>query len=132
MPQTTVIDNTNLINMCRDCGAPGFLPVLVYAFDAAAKTVTVTNTSTIPAGDAFVKVKVRVHDQFGGTKTGQITVAATPLVLDVSTLNLSKQISLTATIITDLGIIADGGAYGLMAAGNVASWDIQKNAADEI
>lgn len=126
MAQEFVIDNSNLLQMCHDCGAVGFIPVLTYAFDAGAETVTVTDGSTLPDGDTLTKIKVRVNDFFGGTVVGEIAALAGNVVIDVSDLNLSKPIALTATIITDGGIIADGGAYGLMPAGDVAHWDIQK------
>lgn len=204
------IDNTNLLNMCRDCGAVGFVPRLSYVYDAEAGTIAITNTSTIPSGDTLKKIKVRVHDYFGGevrghidnsgggdgyitaplvsfsggagsgatahatialgkvtgividaagtgytsdptvvfdnTGTGGSGAAATAhrttttvtsatlnadddeVTLDISTLDASKQLVLTASIFTTNMIAADGGAYWLMAAGNVGHWDVQKNA----
>lgn len=71
-----LIDNTNLINMCRDCGAAGFLPSIAYTYDAVAKTVTFTNDSTIPSGDSLNKIKVRVHDYFGNEVRGHIDGSA--------------------------------------------------------
>ncbi len=124
-----VINNANLLQMCHDCGAVGFLPVVAYAYDAGGAEITITNTSTIPAGDAFEMLKVRVHDEFGNEVRGVQTVQATPLVLDVSTLNRSKTLAITVTLTTDDEIAADGGAYGyLAAAGDIANWDVQKNA----
>lgn len=122
------IDNSNIKQMCIDCGAVGFEPAVSYEYDPGANTVTVTNASTIPAGDTFVKAKVRVHDMFGKEVRGTITVAATPLVVDVSSLDKSKQLALAVTILTTNKIAADGGAYGLNAAGDVGHWDVQKNA----
>lgn len=124
------IDNTNLLNMCRDCGAVGFIPSVSYAYDAVAETVTVTNASTIPADDALSVIKIRVHDFFGKEVRSVVPSAAptTPVVVDVSDLDNSKGLSLTVTIFTDEHIAADGGAYGLQAAGNVGNWDVQKNA----
>lgn len=128
-----VIDNTNLLNMCRDCGLPGFLPKLTYVFDAVAKTVTVTDASTIPAGVALVKVKVKIHDFYGGTKVGSIAVAAGNTgAIDVSGLTLDKQLAINGTVILDNGGIADGGAYGLLAAGELGHWDVQLNAANAL
>ncbi len=237
-----VIDNTNLINMCRDCGAAGFVPDLSYAYNAGAATVTMTNGSTIPSGDTLKKIKIRVHDFFGkevrgliegntvgatratatvtitavgadgdiitvttpddvelgtftktssettvtllaaalraaintGTVThgysatnsaGVITISApavlgdtvngddlvvddggtiaatdtafiggvtgtsaTTEVIDVSSLNRSKPLAITATILTTNMIAADGGAYGIGASGDIDNWDVQKNA----
>lgn len=123
------IDNTNLLQMCRDCGAVGFVPTLAYAYDAGAATVTMTNTSTIPAGDTYTTTKVRVTDFFGNEVRGVQPVKATPLVLNISTLNRSKPLMITATVLTANQIAADGSASGfLQAAGNIDFWDVQKNA----
>lgn len=203
-----VIDNTNLINMCRDCGAVGFIPVLSYVYDAGAGTIVITNSSTIPSGDTLRRIKIKVHDFFGGevrgsidgvtggagytsvptvtivggggsgaiahavltgdrvssivvdaagtgyssdptvvitggggsgargtvtrstTTVGSIAVTAddNAVTIDVSTLDRSKQLAIRGTILTANQIAADGGAYGLMAAGNLGHWDVQKNA----
>lgn len=121
-------DNTNLLQMCNDCGAVGFVPAVGYTYNAATGDVVVTNTSTIPAGDTFGKVHLRLTDQFGGEVRGTITVAATPVTISALTLNRSKSLNLMATIVTPGHIAADGSAYGLQAAGDVANWDVQKNA----
>lgn len=125
------IDNTNLTNY-RSKGLPVdlFTPVVSYVFDAEAKTVVVTDGSTIPAGDTLKIIHLKVHDHFGGTVTGEITVTgeAGTKTLDVSTLNLSKHLNLTATVLTTNMLAADGGAYHLQAAGNVQNWDKQQNA----
>ncbi len=124
-----LIDNSNLLQMCRDCGAAGFIPAFTYAYDATAETVTVTNASTIPGGDAIKLIKARVHDYFGndvlGSDPGPVVGA---IVINVADLNRSKPLALTVTISTTGGIIADGGAYGLLPAGDVAHWDVEKNA----
>lgn len=128
--ENSVIDNTNLINMCRDCGAAGFVPVTSYVFDAEAATVTITDASTIPSGDTRLRVKYKIHDFFGNQVSGAIEAAdSNDDVVDVSTLNRSKQLAVCVTVITTKGIVADGGAYGLMAAGNIAHWDVQRTAA---
>jgi len=122
------INNANLLNMCKDCGAVGFVPELSYAYDAVEAEVTITNTSTIPSGDTFLKLKVRVHDFFGKEVRGFQTVQATPLVIDISSLDRSKPLAITVTLITTNNILADGGAYGyLQAAGNIGWYDVQKN-----
>lgn len=128
MPSVNAIDNTNLLQMCFDCGAVGFLPAFAYAYDAEAATITVTNTSTIPAGDTFAVAKLRVMDQFGGEIRGNITVAATPNVIDVSGLDRSKGLNLMVHMHTVGHIAADGIAVNVGAAGNVGGWDVQKNA----
>lgn len=120
-----VIDNSNLVTMCHDCGAVGFLPVMAYA--VAGTDITVADTSTIPAGDAIKKFKVKLHDAFGGTVVGNNEDGA-DIVVSSATLNRSKPLSLTVFLATDDGITADGGAYGLLAAGDISHWDVKKNA----
>jgi len=127
----SVIDNSNLVNMCRDCGAGDFLPEVSYAYDATAKTVTVTNTSTMNGTDTLVQTKIKVHDFFGGTVNAVLDDSDVDqiIVVDVSSLDASKPLALNVIVKTTAGIIADGGAYGLQAAGDVSHWDVQKTAA---
>lgn len=124
------INNSNLLQMCRDCGAIGFTPVVGYVYDAAAKTVVLTDGSTIPAGDALSKVHVRVHDTFGGEVRDAIvaTGGGGAKTLDVSTLDASKGLNITVTVLTTGRIAADGSAFNIGAAGNISRWDVQKNA----
>lgn len=122
-----VIDNSNLVNMCRDCGAVGFLPVMAYTFNSGTNTVTVADTSTIPAGDAIAKFKVKVHDAFGQTAEGNNEDGA-DIAVSVAGLNKSKPLSVSVYLKTADGISADGGAYGLLAAGDISHWDVKKNA----
>lgn len=67
------IDNTNLLQMCKDCGAVGFIPDMAYELDATANTVTVTDSSTIPGSDALKHIKISVHDFFGHQVVGGIS-----------------------------------------------------------
>lgn len=60
-----------------------------------------------------------------------VNSAATTLTLDVGDLNRSKPLALKLTIISQLGVMMDGGAYGLLAAGTVDHWDTQWNAAEQ-
>ena len=199
------IDNTNLLQLCNDCGAVGFIPAMTYSI--ADNVVTVTNASTIPAGDTLRLIKIKVHDFFGNTVVGGVSLitggqgyksaptvtilgdgtgatahavltgdkvtsvvvdtggsgytAATVVFsgggggfgaeatatvgvgavtaiavaapgantnIDITSLNKSKQLAITATIITEGGIIADGGAYGILTEGDIANWDVQKYA----
>ena len=123
------IDNSNLVNY-RGCLPAGFTPKVSYAYDAAAKEVVITDDSDIPDGDALSKVHVSVHDKFGGEVRDAITVTGAPgaQTIDVSSLDASKGLDIRATVLTTKHIAADGGAYGIGAAGDVSSWDIQQNA----
>jgi hypothetical protein len=79
---------------------------------------------------------VRVHDKFGGEVRGSIENPTgsesgddRTATVSVATLNLSKPLSITATVIGDDGkLIADGSAHDIGAAGVLGSWDAQKNA----
>ena len=125
----SAIDNTNLKNYRDDIGTTGFTPAVDYVYDPNAKTVTVDDDSVIPSGDTYSKTRLRVCDEFGGEVRGTITAQATPVVLDISTLNLSGELKLTATVITANNLVADGVADidGLLV-GVLAFWDKQKNA----
>lgn len=124
------IDNSNLVNYCNDCGISGFTPAVTYVYDAGAKTVVVTDGSTIPAGDTLKKVHVRVLDDFGGEVRDAITAtgAGGAKTLDVSSLDASKGLKIMATVLTTNLIAADGNAINIGAAGAIGNWDTQKNA----
>lgn len=122
------IDNTNLINYCRsNCDVASFSPKVSFVYDAAIKTVEATDGSTFGAGDGLKIVHVRALDQFGGEVRGTITItgAAGKQTLDVSTLNSSKGINVTATILTNTGFVADGSFFNIGPAGDLSRWDKQ-------
>jgi hypothetical protein len=131
------IDNSNMKDYRGTEGTSEFIPKVTYAFDAVAKEVDVTDESTFPADVAIKKVQIKVHDKQGGTAHGFILPAEGSdsghdgtTTIDVSGLDLSKPLDITATVIgdSDSGLIADGGAYNIGAAGELGSWDKQKNA----
>ncbi len=116
------IDNAGLINH-RGCLPPGFTPAVSYTYDAAGAVVVITDGSTIPGGDTLSKVHVRVHDKFGGEVRDAIvaTGGGGAKTLNVAGLNRSKPLDITVTVLTTKHIAADGGAYNIGAAGNVAN-----------
>lgn len=124
------IDNSGVINVCNDCGTTGFTPVVSYTYDASAKTVAVQDGSTFPSGDSLKKVHVRVLDDFGGEVRDTITVtgAGGAKTINVASLNASKGLKISATVITANNIVADGNALPLAAAGSLSNWDVQKDA----
>lgn len=120
------IDNTNLVNYCKtNCNITSFLPKISFVYDAAAKTVVVTDGSTYGSGDGLKKAHIKVHDYFGAELRDTITVTSTPgaKTINVATLNASKGLNITATIITNVDFHADGSAYRIAAAGDLSNWD---------
>jgi hypothetical protein len=117
------IDTAPLLGYNKNLDYTGFNPVLNYAWDGVAKTVTVTDATAFPAGDAFQNVNVQVHDRFGGTVKGNIAAAAGNTgAMDVSSLNPTKGLAVTATIITNKGLTATGTAHNMQAAGALANY----------
>lgn len=120
------VDNTNLVNYI-DQGLSTFVPAVTYA--VAGANVTITDGTTIPAGDTLKKVHLRLIDDFGKEVRDTITVTGAPgqKVLSSATLNTSKGLKICATVITTNGIIADGNAVNIGASGALSNWDSQKN-----
>jgi hypothetical protein len=130
------VDNSNLKNYRDDAGTTGFVPAVEYSYDAEAKEIDVTDNSAFPGAVGLKKTVVRVHDKFGGEVRGFILPAEGSdsghdgeTTIDVSSLNLSKPLDITATVIADDDkLVADGSAYNIGEAGSLGSWDAQKNA----
>lgn len=130
------IDNTNLKNLGRDSSTEGFTPGVRYAYDATAKEIDVFDESVFPSGISLLRTQIKVHDKFGNTvndtienPNGSESGNDRTTTIDVSSLDASKPLDITATVVGDDGqFVADGGAYNIQAAGHLGSWDAQKNA----
>lgn len=123
------IDNTNLLNVFGgQNNVAGFVPALNYTYDFAAGTVVVTDSSTLPAGDTLISIHIQVFDKFAKEVRAEIAALAGTATISTATLNKSKPLDIKVTVVTAANRIADGGAYNLMPAGQIAQWDIQKNA----
>jgi hypothetical protein len=130
------IDNSNLLNYRDDRGTTDFVPAVSYVYDAVAKEIDFTEASTFPSSVALKKTIVRVHDKFGKEVRGFIYPNSGSdsghdinTTVDTSSLDASKPFDITATVIADDDmLVADGGAYNIGAAGNLGSWDKQRNA----
>lgn len=122
------ISNANLKDYRGDQGTAGFVPSVTYA--VAGNNVTITDGSTIPAGDALKKVHLKLQDKFGNEVRDVITVTGAPgqKILSSATLDKSEPLKIVATVITNENRVADGCAINIGAAGSLGSWDIQKNA----
>lgn len=130
------IDNTNLTNYLESNGTEDFSPAVNYTYDSSAQEVDVQDVSSFPSPVTLRKVIVQVHDKFGGEATGYILPAgdsdsahASDTTIDVSELDATKGLVITATVIgSDGKLIADGSAHDISASGSIGSWDKQKNA----
>lgn len=130
----SAIDNANLKNY-RSNERDGFVPKVTFEYDAVEKEIDFDDASTIPAGKTLKKIIIKVHDKKGGEARGYILPVAGgdsghdgDTTIDVSELDVSKPLDITATVILSDGLVADGGAYDIGAVGELGSWDIQKNA----
>ncbi|MFA6060040.1 MAG: hypothetical protein WC756_17690 [Taibaiella sp.] len=117
------IDNSGLVNYCRNCNCSNFTPSFTYVFDAAAKTVTVTNASTIAGPDGHKIAHVYVHDKFGKQVYDHIDTVNGNKVISTATLDASKPFNITVTAVTNGGCTADGSATNISAAGAIGGWD---------
>lgn len=131
----SAIDNSNLKNY-RTSDTVGFVPSLTYAYDAEAAEIDFTEASTFPGDVGLKKTKISVHDKFGGEARGFIYPTEGSdsghdgeTTVNVSALNRSKPLDIKATVIADDDrLVADGIATDIGSAGELGSWDIQKNA----
>lgn len=130
------IDNTNLLDYRGDQPAD-FVPGVNYVYDATAKDIDFTDGSTFPDGVSLLRTHLRVHDKFGGQVNGEIenpdgseSGNMRTATIDVSSLDASRGLDITATVVGDDGqLIADGSAYNITnGAGSLGTWDKQKNA----
>lgn len=130
------IDNSNLKHP-NDPAMAAFDPGVSYTYDAATAEVDAwDSTRGFPSGVSLLRTHVRVHDKFGGQVNGEIenpdgseSPGTRAVTIDVSSLNRSKPLDITVTVIGDDGkTVADGGAYDIGAAGQVGNWDKQYNA----
>ncbi len=120
------IDNSALLALGAGCGCPAFAPVVTMLYVAADEEITLTDSTTFSAGDGFKKINVSATDADGVVVKGAITAAAGDAVLDVSTLNQSKPIRVSATVVSDGGCMSDGSAYllpGNEAEVALTNWD---------
>lgn len=124
--------NLDLSKICDSCGpCAGFTPGVSFAYDAVAKTVTLTSTTAVAAGDTFKHLHGRIHDQWGKDVPFNIAaVGGNSGAVNVASLNANKGLSITATAITAGGCVSDGSAMNIPAAGVLAGWDKDFTAAE--
>jgi hypothetical protein len=120
------IDNSKLLTYCNfNCAIVGFTPKVSFVYDAEAKTLDIQDGSAFPAPDSLKRVHVQVHDRFGAEVRGEITATgeAGKQTIDLSPLNPSKGLNVVVLVISTNGLRADGSAFGISNAGDVAYWN---------
>lgn len=105
----------------RGCNCQGFAPKLSYTFTA--NEVVVKDESVFPTGDTLKRINVLVHDKFGNTKGGTIVVAGGDTgAIDVSGLNSTQPLNITAVIDTNGDCKTDGSAVNIIEAGYLGNF----------
>lgn len=122
------IVNTELLTIDRPpVSTVGFTPVVTFSLNAGTGVITMDiDATTYPAGDSFARVNYKFHDENGDTVVGT-KAATTDLTVDLSALDLTRDIAVTATIVTTLGCITDGTARGINSGhltGTLGSWTV--------
>lgn len=126
------ISTDNLLNHRDRVSLEDFVPVVTYSVSGS--NVTVVQASTFPSGIYLSKVHVRIHDKFGAEVRDTIVEEpgsgnADEVVISVASLDTSKPLDITATVLLDDGkTVADGAAYNIGASGTLGGWDKQTNA----
>jgi hypothetical protein len=105
------ISNSGILNLNASSCAVGFTPAATYAYSSGASTMTITDTSSFPAGDDLTIIHVYVNDGFGGVAQDKIEAAAGNVVVSTAGLNPLCGYSVRVTFVTDNGLVADASAY---------------------
>lgn len=104
------IDNTNLLTKLPKPPVvmTGFSPVVTAAITWGT-SITLTDASTFPSGDAFEKINITINDEDGGTAYGAITSASGNTgAISVTGLKQTGKYIIKATVTSDDGCIGDG------------------------
>lgn len=106
----TAGSNTPLLNVTKNLvNTVGFAPS-VTATVTNSTTLTITDASTYPSGDSISKINVAVYDKNGGVAYVAITSSSSSRdeTVDISGLDTSKPLDVTATVVSTLGCISNG------------------------
>jgi hypothetical protein len=127
------INNAALISPSSGIGIPPvdetlFVPAATFSYNAGAKTLTVTDATTITSPDTFSKGNVQIVDNQGGTVYGHISAAAGNTgALSVAGLVLSGPLTLVVTLVSTKGVQCTGTVNYINASnasGSVGDWEI--------
>lgn len=104
------IQNQNLLDNLNNppVNMTGFDPVVTAAI-VWGTSITLTDASTFPSGDAFEKINITINDEDGGTVYGVITAAAGNTgALSITGLKQTGSYIIKATVTSEDGCIGDG------------------------
>ncbi len=119
------VNNSAILNYCCNC-TDGVIGKASFNYDATAKTITVTDESTITAPETFKIMHVDVYDRFGGKAYAHIDAAAGNVVIDVSTLNPARGFAVAITVVTNEGTAKDGTAFKIGNSQTTGEFDVEK------
>lgn len=131
MPPVNAFDNDIKDKVGHGDIAKGLEPAVNYTYNVSAKTIEVSDASEYPDDDFRKIANLTVHDGNGKQVTGSIGSGdpdespTDSTTLSVSTLDASEGFIISATIVTNKRLTADGHANirgDVNAAGSLASW----------
>jgi len=117
------IQNTGLLNLFQAVSFAGFGPSVAYSLSGT--TLTVTDNTTYPGGDGLKILQITITDREGATVYANTTTTGSggAAAVSVSTLSAAGGFAVKATVVTNNGLLADLGVYGVgstaPAAGNL-------------
>lgn len=101
-----------------------FIPAATYAFVTATKILTITDASTMAAGDVFVAMIVDVYDQKGVMKSGRIAAAAGNVAIDLDaapSLDITGLFAIKLRVVTQKGFAKVGAVYNMPVNADIAA-----------
>lgn len=119
-----VIDTTGAKNYDQASNDSAFLPGANYAFVTATKILTITDTSTIDAGDTFAAALVEVYDQKGVVKTGRIAALGGNVAIDLDaapSLDMTGKIAIKVRVVTAKEFSKTGIVYDMPVTADIAA-----------
>lgn len=114
------IKNTGFLIACNTCGTGAFAPSVAYAYDSEAQTMTITDNSVFAAGDGLKRLQINITDGNGDSLSAHEDVTATPIIVDVSTLDPFLGLTVTVTVVTNDRMLGDLAAYQIGATAPIA------------
>lgn len=108
------IDNSQVLNY--DTQGKNILNAVIgFVYNSGANTITVTDTTTYPTGDARKLVEVDVFDRYGGKVSGKILVGTTggAVAISVAALNPARGFAMNVRVVSNLGMYKDGSVFNI-------------------